>query len=87
MADVRVRLNSSGMAALLRSDGVRAILRAKAAPILSRAQATAPVDSGDYRASLRMWDDTTDRAVVRVGSSVPYAAVVQANTGHLSRTL
>jgi hypothetical protein len=87
VARVRVKLNSRGMRDLLNSSGTRAALHEAGAPILARLKATALVDSGAYRDSLRMEDDTTDRAVVRIGSSLPYAGAVQANTGHLARGL
>lgn len=85
MALTRVTLNRRGIREVLRSEGVRKALRGASAGVLAEAQATAPVETGAYRDGLTTWDDTTDRAVVRVGSTVPYAAVVEASTGNLVR--
>lgn len=83
----RIKLNHGGMADLLKSAGVRTTLTSHANSVLSAAQASAPVASGDYRASLHLVQATTDRAVVRVASDVDYAMVVEANTGNLARAL
>ena len=83
----RVRLKSSGMAALLKSGDVRAFVTARAERVLASAKAEAPVASGEYRDSLRLVQDTTDRAVTRVVASAPHSLVVEANTGNLSRAL
>lgn len=87
MARGRVRLISKGMAQLLNDDGVRDYLRDRADQVLAAARASAPVRTGAYRDSLTVWDDTTDRAVVRVGSTAGHAAVVEAKTGNLSRAI
>lgn len=87
MASVRFRLKSSGMQDLLTSSEVRDDLTDRAARVLSAAKSSAPVASGTYRDSLRIVQDTTDRAVVRVVSDVEYAPAVQAKTGNLSRAL
>lgn len=87
MADIKLRLISPGMRDLLNSAGVRAYLTTLAGPVLARAQAGAPIDTGRYRASLRIIQDTTDRAVVRVGSSDPDAMIIEARTGNLARSV
>lgn len=87
MADIRLRLISPGMRALLNDPAVRSYLTRLAGPILARAQAGAPVDTGRYRASLRIIQDTTDRAVVRVGSDDPDAMIIEARTGNLARSV
>lgn len=81
------RLISPGMRELLNDPGVRGMLTTEASSVLARAKATAPVDTGEYLASLRIIQDTTDRAVVRVGSSDPKAMVVEARTGNLARAV
>ena len=86
MARVKVKYGAP-FREILNSGGVRSLLTSKAAGVLSAAQASAPVDSGAYRASLHIEQATTDRAVVRVVASVPHAFVVEANTGTLSRAL
>jgi D-ribose pyranose/furanose isomerase RbsD len=77
----------AGVGEILNSSETRTMLTSKAEAVLSAAQSSAPVDSGDYQASLDIVQATTDRAVVRVAATVPYANVVEANTGNLARAL
>lgn len=86
MAGYRVQL-TDGMAELLVADGVRERLREIGGRVLEQARSTAPVATGAYRDSLELVEDTTDRAVVRVGSPLPYAPSIEARTGHLARAL
>lgn len=81
------RLLSPGMHDLLNDPAVRGMLTTLAGPMLARAQAGAPVESGEYRASLRIIQATTDRAVVRVGSDDDKALVIEARTGNLARSV
>lgn len=81
------RLLSPGMRDLLNDPAVRGMLTTLAGPVLARAQAGAPVDTGEYRASLRIIQATTDRAVVRVGSDDDKALVIEARTGNLARSV
>lgn len=84
----RVKVNyGAPFAEILNSARVRAELTSKAGNVLAAAQAAAPVDTGEYRASLHIIQATTDRAVVRVVASAPHALVVEANHGTLSRAL
>lgn len=87
MASIRYKQNSAGIKELLNSGGTRDMLTGMAGSVLSAAQSSAPVASGDYRNSLHLEQDTTDRAVVRVVADVPYAGLVEANTGNLGRAL
>ena len=87
MALRNVRLNSPGMRDLLSSPGVRADLRRRAAAVEAAAKASAPVDTGAYRASIHVEDATTDRAVVRVVSGDAKAFVIESRTGNLARAL
>jgi hypothetical protein len=82
-----VKLNSRGMADLLKSSGVRAELKRRIAPVEAAAKGNAPVASGEYRDSIRTVSATTDRAVERVEASAPHAFVVEARTGNLARAL
>ena len=85
---VRVRLNHAGMRALLFAPGVRADLQRRGERVLAAAQASAPVDSGEYRASLRLIaDDHPSRPAVHVGATVDYGMEVEADHGTLSRAL
>jgi hypothetical protein len=87
MAKVRIKLNSPGMKDLLNDPGVREFLHGLADEVLATAQATAPVVTGEYRDSLTVWDATTDRAVVRVGTDAPHGYLVESRTGNLSRAV
>ena len=82
-----ITLNHGGMAELLNSSSVRAMLTEHAEPVLAAAQADPHDDSGAYEASLHIEQAVTDRAVVRVVADVPYAMVLEANYGILSRAL
>ena len=83
----RVQLRSPGMQALLKDPGLAADLRRRAEAVAARARANAPVDEGDFRDSITVQSDTTDRAVARVVSSDPKARVVEARTGVMSAAL
>lgn len=88
MARSSVKLNSAGMEELLKSSDVESFLEGRGEAVLNAAQSAAPVASGEYRDSLRVWtEDHPTRVVVRVGSDAPHAWVVEANTGTLARAL
>lgn len=87
MASTRVTLKHPGMAALLKSSGVRAFVTSRAQAVESAAKSSAPVDTGAYRDSIHIEQDTTDRAVVRVVAGTDHAFVVEANYGVLARAL
>lgn len=88
MTSSTLRINHSEIQSYLDGGhGVEAMLDAPAERALSAAQASAPVESGAYRDSLRVETDHTDRMVKRVVSDVDYALVVEANTGNLARAL
>ena len=84
---MRVRLDSAEMARLLKSDQMRGPLRAEAEKMAERARSSAPVSSGEYRSSIAVEDDTTDRAVARVVAHSGHAALVEAKTGTLKRAI
>lgn len=83
----RVKMNGAGVKEVLNSSGTRALLTSKAGPVLSAAQSGAPVATGEYRDNLHIVQDTTDRAVVRVVSTVAHGMIVEAKTGNLARAL
>lgn len=87
MAKTRIDLDHPGMEAMLKSSAVRAELTRRAERALAAAQETAPVNTGAYRGSLHIEQDTTDRAVVRVVADDWKAAIIEANTGNLGRAL
>lgn len=80
-------LRNKALADFLKSEEAREVCEPIAEATLARAKADAPVRTGAYRNSLKIVNDTTDRAVVRVGSSLPYAGLVEALTGNLARAL
>lgn len=84
--NARVVLISSGMKQLLNDPGaMNAALRPSAELTLTDAVANAPVDTGEYRASLHIEVARTDRFVLRVVADAPHAFLVEANTGNLAR--
>lgn len=87
MGRVKVKLNSSGMASLLKDAGVAADLHRRATSVLSSAQSSAPRDSGEYASSLFVIDAVTDRAVSRVATRAPHGMIVELRTGNLARSL
>lgn len=87
MASARIKLNSPGMAALLKSGEVRAFVTERAERVLAAAQADPHDDTGAYEAGLHIEQDTTDRAVVRVVSGDFKGHILEANYGILSRAL
>lgn len=80
-------MNGAGVKEVLNSSEVRDMLTDKAEDVLAAAKASAPVDTGEYRDSLGIVQDTTDRAVVRVASTAPHGMIVEAKTGNLARAL
>lgn len=83
----KVKLNSPGIAALLKSNEVRGILTPYAERVLAAAQADPHDDSGEYEAGLHIENDTTDRAVVRVVSGDWKGHILESKYGILSRAL
>lgn len=88
MAGARIKLNSRGIQHYLDGGGgVDALLEGEAQQRAERARSNAPVESGAYRDSIHVETDHTDRMVKRVVADVPYAMVVEANTGTMARSL
>ena len=84
---MKIKLNSRGMADLLKGADVRAELTKRAERVLSAAQADPHDDSGDYEAGLHIQQATTDRAVVRVVSGDWKGHILEAKCGVLARAL
>lgn len=87
MARSKVKLNHSGMAALLKSPDVRAIVTVHAESVLAAAKADPHDDTGDYENGLHIEQDTTDRAVVRVVSGDWKGHILEWRYGILARAL
>lgn len=79
MASVRVQMNHRGAASILKSQEVRDYLT-RLAERVRAAQAKRDPNA-------RIWQDTTDRAAVRIGSTSPAALRREAKYGYLSRSL
>lgn len=84
----RIRLNSRGMAKLLNSRAIGGALMADAQAVAARARSLAPVDTGEYRDSIRVEPARPhDRQVVRVVAGARHAQVVERNDSTLARAL
>lgn len=86
MAD-RIQLNNRGARELLRSSDVRDFLTPRAERVLAAAQADPHDDTYAYQNGLRIVQDTTDRAVVRVAASDSKGHILEAKYGILGRAL
>ena len=84
---VKVKTHSPQIAAMLKSEPIANEVHRRSEPVLDQQIATCPELSGALKASLRIWDDVTDRAVSRVGSDLLYAMVVESRTGFMSRSV
>jgi hypothetical protein len=87
MAKVDIKIDRQGLGEFLHGPEIREALRVYAIQMAARARASAPVDSGAYRNSIRVEDDTTDRAVVRVVAHDRKAIILEAKTGNLKRAM
>ena len=88
MARTKVKLNRRGVLAILNDPRVTDHVEDVAGRVLDAAVASAPVDTGDYQASLMIerakpWD----RTVVRVIANSAHSMGVEARTGNLARAL
>lgn len=84
----RFKLTPNSLQAYLDGgNGVEALLDEQAQQRADRARSSAPVASGSYRDSIHVETDHTDRMVKRVVADVPYAMVIEANTGNLGKAL
>lgn len=91
MATPRPRLNSAEIQKMLNAEGrysgVRDDLTDRMERALSYAESNAPVLTGNFRAGLKLRQDTTDRAVVRLVGTAPHTHLVETRTGLLARAL
>lgn len=81
----RVRLSYSGIGKMIRSPEMEREMRRRADKVAARARATAPVDSGEYKASFvvtsgRRGGSKKDRAFGRVTNTAPHAIHVETGT-------
>lgn len=87
MAAAKVRLISRGMRSLLTDRGVGADLTKRAERVAARARATAPVATGEYRDSITVETDVTDRVVARVVARDRKSHLIESRTGNLTRAI
>lgn len=82
-----VKPRRSGIGDLLNSREVRNDLEGRGQVVLQSAKSQAPVETGAYRDSIALRVTTTDRVVVQVVATVPYAVYVESDRGVLVRAL
>ena len=88
MASTKVKLNSRGIEQLLKGSAAEKACKPEAEKAAERAKASAPVASGAYRDSIHVEEvDHPTRTVWQVVADVPYAMVVEADTGNMARSL
>lgn len=81
----RFRASFGGIGALIRSPEMRAEMRRRAEKVKTVAEATAPVESGEYKSSFRVTSGARggirkDRAYGRVTNTAPHAFYVEYGT-------
>ena len=84
MARLSVRLNSSGIAAVLKSDDVRELVTGKAGAVAAAANANLGA-AGHPEITAEVESYTTDRAAAQVVILHPAAMALQARYGILTR--
>lgn len=88
MAKAYVTFNDSYFDEILNSAGVQRLCRSKAEQALAIARATAPVDTGAYRAGLAVEAKrSAHRTVYRVVGHDRKTLLIEAKTGNLVRAL
>lgn len=84
---VRIEWNSD-VTGQYRNEKVSAMLKELAERVADTARATAPVDTGAYRGSIRVErGPSRQRVQWRVVADVEYARYVEARTGNLKKAL
>ena len=89
MARAKVDLILSGIRELKRDPAIVAMMTAKGYAMLAAAQSSAPVDTGAYKAGLKVEVDmhTISGAVVHLMGTDPKSLSVESRTGNLARAL
>lgn len=77
--------DDAGMDELARSPEIAAVVMKVTEQIADTARSTAPVNSGDYKESIKTRLKYQERAVGLVYSDDPKALVIEATTGNLAR--
>lgn len=82
-----VEFNSKYFDELSHSAGVKGLVDSITARVAATARSTAPVDTGEYRASIRATGKRQKRYVGLVVATAPHAMIVESQTGNLARAL
>lgn len=77
--------DNAAMNELARSAGITGAVVKAAEKIADQVRADAPVDSGDYKASIGVTVKHQERSVALVISTDPKALVIEAKTGVMAR--
>lgn len=86
--DTDVVFNPGYFETVLRQPGVESIVDAAGERALAAAQASAPVDSGDYRDGLHIeHHNSRYRRATRVVGSDPKTMLIESKTGNLARSV
>lgn len=84
MAKAKIKPNSGGILSVLNSSEIVDALYEAAETIATRAQASAPVESGEYRDSIHVESgDGYDRPVAYVVADAEHSLAVEAKTANL----
>ncbi|MGV9181814.1 hypothetical protein [Arcanobacterium canis] len=87
MAD-QIKFDPGFAESILRSPGIKSLINAKANAALHAAQASAPVDSGTYKKSIKISTrHSKHRDVAVIESDDKGALAIEARTGNLARAL
>lgn len=87
MAKSQMQFNSAFFEDLSHSAAVKQLVDAAADRVLAAAQASAPEDSGDYKAGLRRSSKNQKRYVALVEATDPKSMLIESKTGNLARAL
>lgn len=82
-----VKFNNRYFDDLSRSPGVTQLVKDAAEKIAATARATAPVDTGEYRAGITVRVKQQRRSVALVVSTDPKTMIIESKTGNLARAL
>lgn len=85
MTTPEVELDEEAIASLALSPEVQADLAERMNRVVAAAQATAPVRTGRYRASIHRVEDPDPDGTVHVDADVPYAIYVEHGTRQTDR--
>lgn len=88
MAKSDVDFNQSFFDNIMKSAKVQEVVKQKAEQALKVAQATAPVDTGEYRGSMTVEKHSSRyRDSFRVEAKDPKSLIIESKTGNLARAL